>query len=228
MTISTGNQEIVIGELHQLIVTARNQENIFSCKSNRTLSEMLRKERYLNLSISFEEYLPEYGDMNIGSFLILLKERGDNKYKMFLNRNGDKLFCKFTLTDGDLSKKGLYVYVLNNEIKWEEGKHTLDKILNADEVIKSPGIPDGSELIQKLHLQNIPVISEVEFAFRYTKAKIAAITGSNGKTTTTLLLGHVLKNAGYDVLVAGNVGVGFALSIAETRFSTGSVEWRIK
>ena len=105
--------------------------------------------------------------------------------------------------------------LLNNEIDWEEGKHTLDKILIADEVIKSPGIADKVELIQKLKLQNIPVISEVEFAFRYTKAKIAAITGSNGKTTTTLLLGHVLKNAGYDVLVAGNVGVGFALSIAQ-------------
>ena len=105
--------------------------------------------------------------------------------------------------------------LLNNEIDWEEGKHTLDKILIADEVIKSPGIADKVELIQKLKFQNIPVISEVEFAFRYTKAKIAAITGSNGKTTTTLLLGHVLKNAGYDVLVAGNVGVGFALSIAQ-------------
>jgi UDP-N-acetylmuramoylalanine--D-glutamate ligase len=105
--------------------------------------------------------------------------------------------------------------LLNNEVDWEENNHTFDKILNADEVIKSPGIPDSFELIQKLKNAKIPLISEVEFAFRYTKAKIAAITGSNGKTTTTLLLGHVLKNAGYDVLVAGNVGVGFALSIAE-------------
>jgi len=126
-------------------------------------------------------------------------------------------------------KKGLEVFVsdkgkitednkkvlLNNEIDWEENNHTFDKILNADEVIKSPGIPDSVELIQNLKNAKIPLISEVEFAFRYTKAKIAAITGSNGKTTTTLLLGHVLKNAGYDVLVAGNIGVGFALSIAE-------------
>ncbi|MDA9808201.1 UDP-N-acetylmuramoyl-L-alanine--D-glutamate ligase [Flavobacteriales bacterium] len=104
--------------------------------------------------------------------------------------------------------------LLNNEIDWEENNHTFDKILNADEVIKSPGIPDSVELIQNLKNAKTPLISEVEFAFRYTKAKIAAITGSNGKTTTTLLLGHVLKNAGYDVLVAGNVGVGFALSIA--------------
>ena len=105
--------------------------------------------------------------------------------------------------------------LLNNEIDWEENNHTFDKILNADEVIKSPGIPDSIELIMNLKNAKTPLISEVEFAFRYTKAKIAAITGSNGKTTTTLLLGHVLKNAGYDVLVAGNVGVGFALSIAE-------------
>jgi len=105
--------------------------------------------------------------------------------------------------------------LLNNEIDWEENNHTFDKILNADEVIKSPGIPDSFELIQNLKNAKTPLISEVEFAFRYTKAKIAAITGSNGKTTTTLLLGHVLKNAGYDVLVAGNVGVGFALSISE-------------
>ena len=105
--------------------------------------------------------------------------------------------------------------LLNNEIEWEEQKHSSAKILNADEVIKSPGIPDNVDLIQQLIAKEIPVISEIEFAFRYTNAKIAAITGSNGKTTTTLLLGHVLKSAGYDVLVAGNVGVGFALSLAE-------------
>ena len=105
--------------------------------------------------------------------------------------------------------------LLNNEIEWEEGKHTYEQILNADEVIKSPGIPDKVDLIQQLIAKEILVISEVEFAFRYTNAKIAAITGSNGKTTTTLLLGHVLRSAGLDVLVAGNVGVGFALSIAE-------------
>ena len=105
--------------------------------------------------------------------------------------------------------------LLNNEIEWEEGNHTYEQILNADEVIKSPGIPDSVEVVQQLVAQEISVISEVEFAFRYTKAKIAAITGSNGKTTTTLLLGHVLKSAGYDVLIAGNVGIGFASSIAE-------------
>jgi UDP-N-acetylmuramoylalanine--D-glutamate ligase len=109
--------------------------------------------------------------------------------------------------------------LLNNKIDWEEGKHTCEQILNADQVIKSPGIPDGVDLIQQLIAKEIPVLSEVEFAFRYTKAKITAITGSNGKTTTTLLLGHVLKSAGYDVLIAGNVGVGFSLAIAERDYA---------
>ena len=81
------------------------------------------------------------------------------------------------------------VVLLNNEIEWEEQKHSSAKILNADEVIKSPGIPDNVDLIQQLIAKEIPVISEIEFAFRYTNAKIAAITGSNGKTTTLYCLG---------------------------------------
>jgi len=125
-----------------------------------------------------------------------------------------KGFEVFVSDKGKITEDNKKVLLIN-EIDWEENNHTFDKILNADEVIKSPGIPDSVELIMNLKNAKIPLISEVEFAFRYTKAKIAAITGSNGKTTTTLLLGHVLKNAGYDVLVAGNVGVGFALSISE-------------
>ena len=119
------------------------------------------------------------------------------------------------VSDKGIIKDDNKAVLLNNEIEWEEGKHTYKQILNADEVIKSPGIPDTVDIIQQLAVKNIPMISEVEFAFRYTRAKIAAVTGSNGKTTTTLLLGHVLKSAGLDVLVAGNVGFGFALSIAE-------------
>ena len=126
----------------------------------------------------------------------------------------NKGFDVFVSDKGKITNDNKKV-LLNNEIDWEEGRHTLEKIINAVEVIKSPGVSDGIGLIQKLKLKNIPVISEVEFAFRYTNAKIAAITGSNGKTTTTLLLGDMLKNAGYDVLVAGNVGVGFAFSIAQ-------------
>tara|TARA_B100000927_G_C16468468_1_gene470594 strand:- start:564 stop:1883 length:1320 start_codon:yes stop_codon:yes gene_type:complete len=102
----------------------------------------------------------------------------------------------------------------NNNIDWEHNGHSESKILNADEVIKSPGIPNSAEIILKLRLLKIPIISEIEFVYRYTNAKTIAITGSNGKTTTTLIIGHILKKAGYDVLVAGNIGVGFGLSIA--------------
>ena len=123
-------------------------------------------------------------------------------------------FDVFLSDNGKISKKNRRV-LIDNEIDWEEGKHSLDKILHADEVIKSPGISEKIKLIKKLDSQKIPVISEIEFAYRYTQAKIVAITGTNGKTTTTELLGHILKNAGLDVLVAGNVGVSFALSISE-------------
>jgi UDP-N-acetylmuramoylalanine--D-glutamate ligase len=119
-----------------------------------------------------------------------------------------------------LSDKGLlsdkYKETLSqNNIPFEEGEHTESKILDADEVIKSPGIPDKVELIKKLQSLKIPVISEIEFASRYTKAKIIAITGSNGKTTTTLLTYHILKNAGLNVGLAGNVGESFAKQVIE-------------
>lgn len=99
-------------------------------------------------------------------------------------------------------------------IPFEEGTHTHDKILSANEVIKSPGIPDNTEIIKKLKAKNIPVISEIEFAGRYTKAKNICITGSNGKTTTTLMIHHILKSAGLNVGLAGNVGNSFALQVA--------------
>ena len=123
----------------------------------------------------------------------------------------------FVSDKGNISEKNKKV-LFNYSINWEEGKHTVKKILNAKEVVKSPGISDQIDIIKQLNNKNIPIISDVEFAFRYTKAKIVAITGSNGKTTTTLLLGDILKNAGYNVLIAGNVGISFALSIAEKKY----------
>ena len=99
-------------------------------------------------------------------------------------------------------------------VEWEEGKHTMERILCADEVIKSPGIPNDAPLIAKLRSKNIPVISEIEFAGRYTDAKMVCITGSNGKTTTTLLTYHILKKAGLDVGLAGNVGRSLAYQVA--------------
>lgn len=99
-------------------------------------------------------------------------------------------------------------------VEWEEGKHTQERILCADEVVKSPGIPNDAPVIVKLKSKNIPVISEIEFAGRYTDAKMVCITGSNGKTTTTLLTYHILKKAGLDVGLAGNVGRSLAYQVA--------------
>lgn len=99
-------------------------------------------------------------------------------------------------------------------IDWEEGGHTVEKIIDADEIIKSPGIPEDAPIILKTKSKSIPVISEIEFAGRYTNAKMVCITGSNGKTTTTMLTYHILKNAGMNVGLAGNVGTSLAYQVA--------------
>jgi len=101
-----------------------------------------------------------------------------------------------------------------NGVVWEDGKHSEDLILNADEVIKSPGIPTTAPLIQKLIEKGTPIISEIEFAARYTRAKMICITGSNGKTTTTSLIYYILRNAGLNVGLAGNIGNSLALQVA--------------
>jgi len=101
-----------------------------------------------------------------------------------------------------------------NGVKWEDGQHTAELILNADEVIKSPGIPLTAPLIQALQAQGTPIISEIEFAARYTHAKMICITGSNGKTTTTSLIYYILRNAGLNVGLAGNIGNSLALQVA--------------
>ena len=101
-----------------------------------------------------------------------------------------------------------------NGIAWEDGLHTEEKILNADEIIKSPGIPLTAPLIQKLQAKGTPIISEIEFAARYTNAKMICITGSNGKTTTTSLIFYILRQAGLNVGLAGNIGNSLALQVA--------------
>lgn len=111
--------------------------------------------------------------------------------------------------------KDKYKELLNKfDVQWEELGHTEEKILAADEVIKSPGIPDSAPMMKKIASKNIPVISEIEFAGRYTDAKMVCITGSNGKTTTTMLTYHILKKAGLNVGLAGNVGKSLALQVA--------------
>ena len=106
--------------------------------------------------------------------------------------------------------------LLNNNIVFEEGHHTIDKILQADIVMKSPGIPEKNDLVKKIREKNIEIISEIEFAYRYKGAsKIIAITGSNGKTTTTALAYHICKTGGADCAMVGNIGFSFARQIAE-------------
>ena len=121
--------------------------------------------------------------------------------------------------------KGNYKEVLIiNGIAWEEEKHTEDLILNADVVMKSPGIPDKSPIVKKLIEKGIPVLSEIEFAAPFTDATIIGITGSNGKTTTTMLTHHLLKSAGLNVGLGGNIGKSFAWQIADNKYDSYVLE----
>jgi UDP-N-acetylmuramoylalanine--D-glutamate ligase len=123
------------------------------------------------------------------------------------------------------SIKEKYKAILDeNQIEWEENKHSHEKISKADEIIKSPGIPDTSEIIQYLKNLGKPIVSEIEFASRYTNAKKICITGSNGKTTTTMLIYHILQKANLNVGLAGNVGQSFALQVAEGNFDYFVIE----
>ena len=124
----------------------------------------------------------------------------------------EKEYNVFLSDAGKIAKK--YIDVLrHNEIEWEEERHTESKILNADIVVKSPGIPDHIPLIQKLNAASISVISEIEFAALFTSANIIGITGSNGKTTTTLMVHQILSHAGLDVAIGGNIGDSFAKQV---------------
>ena len=126
-------------------------------------------------------------------------------------------FEVFVSDFGKIKEK--YKEVLNKEnIEWEEGKHNSERILGATEIIKSPGIPDNVQIVQKALEKGIQVISEIEFAGRYTQAKLIGITGSNGKTTTTMLTYHILKKAGLNVGIAGNVGSSFAKQVATENY----------
>ncbi|MBU0764323.1 MAG: UDP-N-acetylmuramoyl-L-alanine--D-glutamate ligase [Bacteroidetes bacterium] len=136
---------------------------------------------------------------------------------------GKKGFDVFLSDSGRIRQK--YKEVLSKyDIEWEEGTHTEPRILKADEVIKSPGIPETAPLVLKIRKKGISVVSEIEFAARFTDAKTICITGSNGKTTTTLLTYHILKNGGLNVGLAGNVGRSFALQVAEEQFDYYVIE----
>jgi UDP-N-acetylmuramoylalanine--D-glutamate ligase len=132
----------------------------------------------------------------------------------------------FEVFVSDLGKiKSHYKEILYNyEIEWEEEQHTERLILNANEIIKSPGITDKSDIMQAILKKSIPVISEIEFASRYTNAKKICITGSNGKTTTTSLLHHMLRKAGLNCGLAGNVGKSFAMQVATKQYDYYVIE----
>ncbi|MDR2385907.1 MAG: UDP-N-acetylmuramoyl-L-alanine--D-glutamate ligase [Tannerella sp.] len=119
------------------------------------------------------------------------------------------------LSDDSLIPDNYKEMLEDHNIEYEEGRHTEEKILNADEVIKSPGIPDKAPIVRKIIECKIHIISEIEFAARYTDSKMICITGSNGKTTTTMLTYHILKEAGLDAGLAGNIGNSLALQVAE-------------
>jgi UDP-N-acetylmuramoylalanine--D-glutamate ligase len=120
------------------------------------------------------------------------------------------------VSDGGAIKENYKTDLLQNNIEFEEGFHSEEKILSADVVMKSPGIPDKNELVKKIRAKGIEVISEIEFAYRYKgNSKIIAITGSNGKTTTTALTYHICKLAGEDCAMVGNIGFSFARQVAE-------------
>lgn len=122
------------------------------------------------------------------------------------------------LSDGGKLKDSYKEVLIINGVKWEQKSHSEDLILNADVVMKSPGIPDSIEIIQKLKSKGIPVLSEIEFASQFTNAKTIGITGSNGKTTTTMLTYHLLKSAGLNVGIAGNIGRSYAWQVAVDNF----------
>ncbi|MFH2096106.1 MAG: UDP-N-acetylmuramoyl-L-alanine--D-glutamate ligase [Bacteroidota bacterium] len=137
------------------------------------------------------------GESGVGSAVLALKKG----YSVFLSDAG-KLKDKYRV---QLEKTG---------VEWEEGGHTEEKIMDAKEIIKSPGIPETVPLVRKAAEKGIRIISEIEFAARYTKAVKVCITGSNGKTTTTSLIYHILKTAGLNVGLAGNIGKSFAMQVA--------------
>ena len=114
--------------------------------------------------------------------------------------------------------------LLNHSIEFEEGKHSEDRVLNASLIIKSPGIPDKAEIIKKIKTKGIPIVDEIEFASRFIKGKVIAITGTNGKTTTTLLTYHLMKSAELNVALAGNVGESLARKVANENYDWYVIE----
>jgi UDP-N-acetylmuramoylalanine--D-glutamate ligase len=128
------------------------------------------------------------------------------------------------VSDGGTIKAPYRKELEDNRIDFEAGKHSEERILAADLVIKSPGIPDKAAIVHAVHDRKIPVVSEIEFASHFTDGKIIAITGSNGKTTTTSLIWHILNKAGWDAALAGNIGKSLARTVFEREYEYYVVE----
>jgi len=122
------------------------------------------------------------------------------------------------LSDKGKIKDVYKAQLVQNQIEFEEGQHSEDCILNADWVIKSPGIPKKAEIITKIHQKGIRLSSEIEFAAEFTNARIIAVTGSNGKTTTASLIYHILRNDHLNVGLGGNIGTSFAKQVADENY----------
>jgi UDP-N-acetylmuramoylalanine--D-glutamate ligase len=137
---------------------------------------------------------------------------------------GIKAGFEVFVSDFGKIKESYKQVLLHHEMDWEEGGHTESKVLNADIVMKSPGIPDKAPIVVKLLQARIKVISEIEFAASYTEAKIIGITGSNGKTTTATLTHKLLKDAGLNVALGGNIGISFAQQVAEGHYDNFVLE----
>ena len=147
------------------------------------------------------------GESGIGAAILAKK----NSYNVFVS-------------DNNIIKTNYRKVLIENRIDFEEGGHSFEKILNSNLIIKSPGIPNESELIKKINKLDLNLISEIDFAYRFTKAKIIAITGTNGKTTTSLITYKILKDAGLNVCVAGNIGNSFSNAISKKDYDVVVLE----
>ena len=173
-------------------------------------------ERKENKGLNLAEFMP----LAIRRIVVLGGGESGTGAAVLAKKQGFDVF----LSDSSEIKPKYKAVLEQYGIAYEEYQHSEALILNANEVIKSPGIPDKVAIIQKIKARNIPIISEIEFAGRYTNAKTICITGSNGKTTTTMLTYHILQSAGLNVGLAGNVGESFALQVAEKDYDYYVIE----
>jgi UDP-N-acetylmuramoylalanine--D-glutamate ligase len=201
----------------------KKAEELFSANFQRhanTVYLSLPSTSPANAQISFETSCMVWNKILIRRIVILGGGESGAGAAVLAKKQGFDVF----LSDFSAIKPKYKAILEKYGIAYEENRHTEELILKANEVIKSPGIPDKASIVKKIQEQGIPIISEIEFGGRYTEAKTICITGSNGKTTTTMLTYHILKSAGLNVGLAGNVGDSFALQVAEENYDCYVIE----